>query len=118
MTVWFCSDVGLTHQKLSKIGIQVPRCPTTSLLQSLNDGFISLYADLNFCPGQLIRYTVQVILGLLQVGLSSLKIDRQKEIRPKDSQKALPEVKTLQLFVQIKNMIAQDGFISRLTKRI
>lgn len=57
-------------------------CRTTDLRQSLEDGLVGLYADLNLCPRCLVRCTGQVRLGLLQVGLGSLKIDRKIEHAP------------------------------------
>lgn len=52
------------------------RCCTLDLLQSLDDGLVGLYADLNFCPRCLVRCAGQLRLGLLQVGLGSLTINK------------------------------------------
>lgn len=57
--------------------VQQLTCRTTGLFQSLDDGLVGLYADLNFCPHCLVRCAGQLRLGLLQVGLGSLKIDRK-----------------------------------------
>lgn len=56
--------------------VQQLRCRTTDLLQSLDDGIVGVYADLDLCPCCLVRRTGQFRMGLLQVGLGSLKIGR------------------------------------------
>lgn len=60
--------------------VQQLRGRTTDLLQSLDDGLVGLYADQNFCPQCLVGRAGQVRLGLLQVGLGSLKINRKNRI--------------------------------------
>lgn len=45
---------------------------TTALLQSLDDGLVGLYADLDLRPRRLVGRARQRGLGLLQVGLGRL----------------------------------------------
>lgn len=55
--------------------VQQLRRRTAGLLQSLDNGLVGLYADLSLGPRRLVRYARQIRLGLLQVGLGSLKIE-------------------------------------------
>lgn len=54
------------------MGMGQPRRRTTALLQSLDDGLVGLYADLNLRPRRLVGYARQGGLGLLQVDLGCL----------------------------------------------
>lgn len=59
---------------------------TAGLLQSLDNGLVGLYADLSLGPRCLVRCAGQIRLGLLQVGLGSLKIEtnNKKINKPKE----------------------------------
>lgn len=56
---------------------------TAGLLQSLDNGLVGLYADLSLSPRRLVRRAGQIRLGLLQVGLGSLKTDTKRKINTK-----------------------------------
>lgn len=59
--------------------VQQLRRRTAGLLQSLDNGLVGLYADLSLGPRRLVRCAGQIRLGLLQVGLGSLKIETNKK---------------------------------------
>lgn len=66
--------------------VQQLRRRTAGLLQSLDNGLVGLYADLSLGPRRLVRCASQIRLGLLQVGLGSLKIETnyKKINKPKE----------------------------------
>lgn len=64
------------------MGMRQPRRRTTALLQSLDDGLVGLYADLNLCPRRLVGCARQGRLGLLQVGLGCLETGTEGHVLP------------------------------------
>lgn len=65
---------------------------TARLLQSLDNGLVGLYADLSLSPRRLIRRAGQIRLGLLQVGLGSLKIETNKKTNKRRKKKITKNV--------------------------
>lgn len=81
--------------------VQQLRRRTAGLLQSLDNGLVGLYADLSLGPRSLVRCPGQVRLGLLQVGLGSLKIENNQKwakVRPDELllQRIKPNTKLIQ----------------------